>query len=134
MAAVALGANIIFSLLFMGPLDHGGLALALSLASTLQFCLLVFFLKKRMDILDLKPILLSTGKCALGSIVMGVGIFYATQGLGLLDFEAGLGHLIPNLAGLILFSALLYFLVTWILGCRELKSLLHILKPKQPVP
>lgn len=133
-AAVALGANLIFSLLFMGPLEHGGLALALSLASTLQFCLLVFFLKKRMDILELKPILISTGKCILGSIVMGLGILYATQGLGLLDPEAGLKNLVPNLAGLILFGIFLYFVATWILGCRELRSILAVLKPKEPLP
>ena len=133
-AAVALGANLVFSLLFMGPLAHGGLALALSMASTLQFCLLVFFLKKRMDILDLKPILISTGKCVFGSIVMGIGIFYATHRLGVLDLEADLSHMAPTLAGLILLGALLYFGVTRILGCRELNSILGIMKPKRPLP
>jgi putative peptidoglycan lipid II flippase len=132
-AAVALGANLIFSILFMGPLEHGGLALALSLASTLQFCLLVYFLKKRMDILELKPILISTGKCVIGSIVMGIGIFYVTHRFGIIDPDAGLRHLAPNLAGLILLGALLYFGVTWILGCRELRSVIDIVKPKQPL-
>ena len=132
-AAVALGANLIFSLLFMGPLEHGGLALALSLASTLQFCLLVFFLKRRLDILNLKPILISTGKCVFGSIVMGIGIFYASHRLGVFDLDADLRHLVPNLAGLILLGVLLYFGVTWILGGRELKSILDIVKPKQPL-
>ena len=130
-AAVALGANLVFSLLFMRPLELGGLALALSLASTLQFCLLVYFLKKRMNTLQLKPILISTGKYVLGSIVMGIGISYATHRWGVLNQEAGLSHLVLNLAGLILLGALLYFGVTWILGCRELRSMIEILKPKK---
>jgi putative peptidoglycan lipid II flippase len=132
-AAVALGANLIFSLLFMGPLKHGGLALALSSASTLQFCLLVFFLKKRIDILDLKRILVSTGKFVVGAIVMGLGIYYANHRLGGVDLENGLRPLVLNLSGLILFGALVYFGVTWILGCRELRSMVGILRPKKPL-
>jgi putative peptidoglycan lipid II flippase len=132
-AAVALGANVMFSLLFMGPLEHGGLALALSSASTLQFCLLVFFLKRRMEILDLRPVFISTGKSVLGAIVMGIGIYYATHRLGVLNLEAGLAYLAMNLAGLILLGLLLYFGMTWILGCRELRSLMEVLKPRKPL-
>lgn len=132
-AAVALGANVVFSLLFMGHLEHGGLALALSLASTLQFCLLVFYLKRRMEILRLKPVMRSTAKSVLGAILMGVGIYYAIHRLGVLNSEIGLSHLIPNLAVLILLGSLLYFVITWILGCRELRSLVEVLKPKKPL-
>ena len=132
-AAVALGANVMFSLLFMGPLEHGGLALALSSASTLQFCLLVFFLKRRMEILDLRPVFISTGKSVLGAIVMGIGIYYATHRLGVLNLETGLAYLALNLAGLILLGLLLYFGMTWILGCRELRSLMEVLKPRKPL-
>ena len=46
-AFVALLANLLFSLLLMGPLKHGGLALALSLASALQYGLLVFLFKQK---------------------------------------------------------------------------------------
>ena len=111
----------------MGPLKHGGLALALSSASTLQFCLLIFLLKRRVGILDLKPILLSTGKFILGAMVMGAGIFYAYHRSG------GLTLGVPKLIGIILLGTLLYFGVTWMLGCRELKSIVGILRPKKPV-
>ena len=132
-AAVALGANLVFSLLFMRPLELGGLALALSLASTLQFCLLVYFFRKRMDILQLKPILIPTGKYLIGSIVMGLGIYYVDHRLGGLNLENGLRMLILYLAGLILFGAFLYFGVTWILGCRELRSIVGIWRSKKPL-
>jgi putative peptidoglycan lipid II flippase len=41
------GVNVILSLVLMGPLKHAGLALALSLASMVQFGLLALFFEKR---------------------------------------------------------------------------------------
>jgi len=128
-AAFALVTNLIFSLLFMGPLKHGGLALALSLASTFQFCLLVFFLKKRMDVLNLRPILVSGGKSLFASMVMGLGIYYLHFKWWASNPTQGLWHLVVNLAGLVLTGVIIYFATAKILGCRELTSVLDLLKP-----
>jgi putative peptidoglycan lipid II flippase len=128
-AAVALVANLIFSLLLMGPLKHGGLALALSLASSLQFCLLVFFLKRRMDVLNLRPILVSGGKNLFASMVMGLGIYYLYFKWWAPNPAQGLWHLIVNLTGLVLIGVIIYFAAAKILGCRELTSVLDLLKP-----
>jgi len=128
-ACVALVANLIFSLILMGPFKHSGLALALSMASTLQFFLLVVLLKRRMDAWDLEPILKSFGKCIIASMMMGFGIHYLHSSWLVSDPALGIWRLIINLTGLVLVGLIIYFLVARILGCQELRSLLDIFKP-----
>ncbi|MFC1532083.1 murein biosynthesis integral membrane protein MurJ [Thermodesulfobacteriota bacterium] len=120
-AMAALVANILFSLVLMGPLKHGGLALALSLASSIQFFLLVFFLKRKMKDWDPGPVLLSVAKSLIASVVMGVVIGYLH-----------VKWTSPNpiyIITLILAGAVIYFAVARLLGCREISSVLDIIKP-----
>ncbi|MDZ7699996.1 MAG: murein biosynthesis integral membrane protein MurJ [Deltaproteobacteria bacterium] len=63
--------NLGFSLLFMGPLKHGGLALALSMASMIQFCLLIFFLKRKIDLGDMRPVFVSGLKSSVAAANYG---------------------------------------------------------------
>jgi len=128
-AAVTLVANLIFSLVFMGPLKHAGLALALSSASALQFALLIFFLKRRMEAWDLKPILISVAKCICASIVMGIGIHVLYSIWWIPDRAQGAWQMAAILAGLVLVGVLIYFVVAGILRCRELSSILDVFRP-----
>jgi putative peptidoglycan lipid II flippase len=128
-AALALVANLIFSLLFMGPLKHAGLALALSLASALQFGLLLFFFKKRIDGWDLRPILISAVKCIFASMVMGFGIHYLYSKWLIPDPALGVWHLTAILAELVLIGVITYFVVARIIGCREVTSVLDLFRP-----
>lgn len=128
-AGVALAANIILSLAFMGPLKHGGLALALSLSSSLQFCLLLWLLRKKMDQLDLNPILLSAGKSLLASILMAVGIHYLYALSWSANPVVGVWRLTVHLAFLVLAGLVIYFTATRFMGCRELASIRDMFKP-----
>ncbi|UCF58061.1 MAG: murein biosynthesis integral membrane protein MurJ [Deltaproteobacteria bacterium] len=132
-AAVAMVANLVFSLLFIALMEHGkqhgGLALALSLASALQFGLLIFFLKRRFHEWDLRPILVSAWKIILASIVMGLGIYYTYSHWWVPKPELGIWHLATHLAGLVFIGVFIYFAVTRILGCDELSSVLDMFKP-----
>lgn len=128
-ASVALVANLILSLFLMGPLRHGGLALALSLASSLQLFLLVFFLKRRLVEWELSPIFLSVAKNILASIVMGVGIFYAYGHVWVPNPELGTGHLVFRLSALVCMGIFIYFATSRILGCPELSLIWDIFKP-----
>lgn len=71
-AVVALAANVIFSIILMNPLKHGGLALANALASGVNFSLLFFFLRKRLKHVDTKRILSSFLKTVFASSIMGI--------------------------------------------------------------
>lgn len=130
-AIVAVVVNLILSLYlaFMTPLRHGGLALSLSVASSIQFCLLVFFLKRKVRITELWPVMISALKSTCAAAVMG-SIVYCSQILWLkLDSDAGLWSMIMRLAVLVIIGVLAYFAVAKILGCRELKSIGEIFLP-----
>jgi len=75
MASISFGANIIFCLILMVPLKHGGLALATSLSSILNLILLVIVLKKKLGRLDGRRILHSVIKIGCASLVMVLTLF-----------------------------------------------------------
>lgn len=68
--------NIILNLILMGPLKHGGLALATSISALVNVTLLIHFLRKRMGLIGGRKILFSTLKVTLASVLMGILIFY----------------------------------------------------------
>ena len=119
-AGISLLANLAFSLILMGLLEHGGLALALSIASSIQFCLLMIFLKRKISAWDPRPVLITAGKCIVASVIMGLTIGY-------LHFRI-LKPSAMNLIILILFGIILYFIVAHITGCSEISSVLHMLR------
>ena len=127
-AVITLMANLIFGLLLMGPLEHGGLALALSLSSTLQFGLLVFFLKRKVRRWDLIPVLVSVGKCVVASMVMGLGVYYLDSYLWLSEQGQSVWYSSVRIIGLVLFGTVLYFSAARFLGCRELSAVLDMIK------
>ena len=129
-AIVAVAANLIFSLALMGPLKHAGLALALSLASSLQFCLLIIFLNRKINTGELRPVLVSASKSALSAAVMGAGIYCLQSSLLTTHPGGGFWGVTINLGGLILSGIAIYFLVARLIGCRELNSLRDMFHPR----
>ncbi|MFC1868137.1 murein biosynthesis integral membrane protein MurJ [Thermodesulfobacteriota bacterium] len=125
-AAIALIANLVFSLALMGPLKHGGLALALSIASSIQFCFLVFFLKKKMGAWDPVPVIISAGKSIIATVVMGLAIWYLHPRWFSTNPLSGGWHSAINVICLILIGVIIYFGLARIFGCRELSSFINI--------
>ena len=122
-------ANAFLSLVLMGPLRHGGLALSLSLSSTVQLLLLIFILRRRGDLLDLRSMVSSAGKSLAASAVMGL-VLYAFSGRWLSRGEPGsFWSLALTLMGVIAVGVVVYFFMAWILRCREVSSILGMLKP-----
>jgi putative peptidoglycan lipid II flippase len=127
-ATITLFANVGFSLLLMGPLKHAGLALATSLASSMQFFILVFCLKQMPGVLHLKPILISAFKSLAASAVMGLCLhflFLEWQNPGGESF----GRLVFMTVVLIVAGVLGYFVLAKLLGCHELGSMKDLLSP-----
>ncbi len=73
-AILSLLANIVLSIFLMGPMRHGGLALATSLSSMLNLTVLIWFLKKRLGRIGASNILKSAGTSSAASIVMGLAL------------------------------------------------------------
>ena len=128
-ATITMIANGLLSLLLMGPLRHGGLALALSLSSTVQLLLLIFILRGRGDLLDLKPMISSAARSIAASAVMGL-VLYDLNRRWLSSGEPGnfWSHALA-LIGVIFVGVAVYFLMARIFRCREISSVLDMIKP-----
>jgi len=129
-AVIALAVNAGVSLLLMGPLRHGGLALALSIASSVQFILLVFFLKGRGSLINIKAVITSSGRSALASLFMGVGVWVCSSRWLILDRRDGLYGVTFRLCVLVAIGLILYFGAARVLGCPEITSLRSVLRQK----
>lgn len=112
MAAVSVVANLLFGIILMRPLGHGGLALATSLASVLNLLLLVWVLRKRLGPFGWKNILFSACKTVLCSAIMGLAIWMIAYFVfhGKSTFVALLVKVVTCvISGAILYSVLSFF-------------------------
>lgn len=119
-AVITVMINLGLSLLLMGPFKHGGLALALSVASMIQFCLLIVLLKRKVNLSDMRSVFLSVIKTTLAALVMGAGI-YLVQVLWLpVNPSSGLLQQVIELFTLILSGLLFFGISARVFGSREL--------------
>jgi putative peptidoglycan lipid II flippase len=128
-AMLAVGANILLSLMLMPYLKHAGLALAASLASILNLSLLLWQLQKRFRLVDWRRILTSNVRVITASAVMGLLCWWvAKQGIWIME-----GHWIHKsflLAGGILGSVGVYVVVHLIMKSEETFFLWKTVKDK----
>jgi len=85
--AIAVAANILISLLLMRPLGAAGLAVATSIASLVNFCLLIVFLRKHLGPLPRQTLVTSLQKTGLAGLCMA-GTLLGLQGV-LPSLESG---------------------------------------------
>ena len=126
-ATVALVSNLIFSLILMHPLRHGGLALGLSIASSIQFFLLVIFLIPVTGADMIKGISRDILKFCLCTIIMAVTIYYTSHLLIPVRQDMGIIHKISYLALNVLTGAFVYFLCARVGGLKEARTLPNML-------
>jgi putative peptidoglycan lipid II flippase len=118
----ALIANVVLSLALMGPLKHSGLALANALSAMLNFVMLMYLLRKKLQWIEGRRILRSFLKSAFASTVMGALAWTALrQELWTMPGDAALKTIL--MLGVIAVSALLYVIISRVLGCEELDFL-----------
>jgi len=117
---LAVGVNIVLNLILVRYLAHGGLALASSIAATVNCLLLAYYLRRRLGHLDGRRILRSAPKFAGASLVMGValaaGYSYSTS---LFD-TAFLTHRLLQVGGLITLGGAVYLSTCALLRTEEL--------------
>jgi putative peptidoglycan lipid II flippase len=129
-AALAMATNILLSIILMGPLAHGGLALATSLAAMLNIGLLTLKLRKKIGRMDGRRIFDSLRKIVPASVVMGaIGWWVSLNPV----WESG-GQILYKLAllsGGILASVLFYLVAMWALKSEELLFLWGMVRRKR---
>ncbi|MBI5286448.1 MAG: murein biosynthesis integral membrane protein MurJ [Deltaproteobacteria bacterium] len=128
-AGIALVTNVILALLLMGPLKHGGLALATTLASQLNFILLFLILRRRIGRVGGMAIISSAFKIAIASLFMGIWVYLISL-LGEWSTDGVTLEKVIVLTGAIISGAGLFFFVTQILKSPELSFLQGLIKER----
>jgi len=121
-AGAALVFNIVLNLLLMGPMGHGGLALATSLASGINLLILVryFTLRTGPGWLDRE-----LKREVIFSLVAAALMLYATSTLAARVRWMALTTpaRVLSLVGCMVLGIGVYSLAAWILGCKGMKTL-----------
>jgi len=78
-AFVAFLLNVVFSLILMKPLLHGGLALATTLSALVNMLLLIWLLRRKLGPFGGRGIIVSGAKSLTASVPMGLIVFYACR-------------------------------------------------------
>jgi putative peptidoglycan lipid II flippase len=127
MAVISVSANIILGIILMGPLAHGGLALATSLASMLNFLLLVWALRLKLGALGLRNIIESVCKTMICSVIMGAAV-WAIALLIIPSEDGTFSALLFGLMGSIVIGLVLYVSFSLLLKSQELGKVLAIVR------
>jgi len=125
MAAISLVAKIGLSIILMQFLAHGGLALATSLASMLNFGLLIWALRKRLGPLGLQSVVRSVALSVICAVIMGLVVWYLGS-VVIPDVSVGLKGLFFGLFGCILAGILVYTGLSYLFKSPELGAVLEI--------
>jgi putative peptidoglycan lipid II flippase len=126
--AVSIGANLLLALALMGPMRHAGLALALSLASTLNLILLIGALRQKMGALRWSVIVVSAGRVALCAATMGAAVWGLARWL--LPLDAGGGALLIGTGGCMICGTLVFGAGAYLLRLPEIGDVWGIFSKK----
>jgi putative peptidoglycan lipid II flippase len=81
-AFASVGVNLVATLLLIGPLQQGGLALATSLASVFNLSLLIYWLRPHLGGFEGRRMATMLGEVAVGCAVLGAVAWLSWRGLG----------------------------------------------------
>jgi putative peptidoglycan lipid II flippase len=132
-AIVALLVNAVFSVILMFPLKHGGLALATSIATSVNVIMLSVILKKRIGVFLNREFYRSIYKMLLSSLAMWVVIII----IGIIIPWRDKGPLDERLLYLILCifaGTAAYFIAASLTKCSEMTMIIDMLKRKMRRP
>jgi len=98
-----------------------GLPLALAISGVVRFCLLLFFLRKKLGHIRLREIKSSFEKIFLASLLMAIAVYFSLQFLAaLVDMQTFAGLLVQVILAFLV-GAFIYLLSTYLLKSPEMK-------------
>jgi len=128
-AVVALATNVILSLFLMGPLSYKGLAFANALASSVNFVLLFYFLRKKLERIGAEKIIRSFVKISFASIFMGIAGWFLLHG----ELWRQSGRSMEKagyLSGAIIMCIGIYLFISYLLGSEEMGYVINLTREK----
>jgi putative peptidoglycan lipid II flippase len=123
----AMALNVLLSLLWVGALQHGGLALANSVATSLEMLLLLWLLHRRMGGLEVSVLGASVVRNALAAALMALAVWGGLRGLQTMGLDATLTLWLAALGGIAL-AVVSYGVATLLLGSGEARWLLGLVR------
>jgi putative peptidoglycan lipid II flippase len=128
-AFIAFMLNLCFSLYLMGPLKHGGLALATSLSAFGNMLMLLWFLRRKIGSFGGRKIMITALKSLTATIPMTVAVWYACT---FADWSQGGDKILKCciLGGAIVAGIVIYTLGVRLLRSEEVTAAVSILKKK----
>ncbi|MEZ4715559.1 MAG: lipid II flippase MurJ [Caldilineaceae bacterium] len=132
--AVGVGAmalNILLSVLLVGPLSFGGLALANSLATSLEMAVLLWLLARRMGGIDGARLLDAVVRNGAAALLMGVTLWWWVRSAGAMLPSGAAGTWWTALGGLVL-GMIVYALAAVLVRSRELQPVLALVQRRLP--
>jgi len=121
--------NLLFSLLLMGPLKHGGLALASSLSAFGNMALLLWFLRRKVGPFGGRSIARSGLKGMAASLPMAAAVYWI---LRLIDWSRVGGRLLKGgvLGGAVLAGIAVFLGGSCLLGSEEAGDVVRLVRRK----
>ena len=129
-ALLSIAVNIVFSFLLMGPMRHGGLALANAIAQAVNFIVLFHLLRKRFGNVDGKRIIRSFTVSFIASAVMGVAGFLLIKEF-MWQEAASILLKVSTLSVVIALCIAVYILIMYFMKSDELNYILNMRKKKK---
>ncbi|MFP4158924.1 MAG: murein biosynthesis integral membrane protein MurJ [Desulfobacterales bacterium] len=127
MATYSIIANIALGVILMGPFNHGGLALATSLGSMINFILLAAVLQRRMGGLHWKMIVFSAARTVVCSTIMGAALFWAHRAFPP-DYKGPDLYLLAYVFTAVTVGIIIYIACCAVLQRGEMKSFVSMVK------
>ncbi|MFH1455171.1 MAG: lipid II flippase MurJ, partial [bacterium] len=118
-AIIAMLVNVCLNLVFLKPLEEGGIALATSIASGVNISLLLLILRKRLSGIRMKEVWRTFLKSCVASLIMAVSLL-------LLIFLSK--NLFLQVGGGIILALVVYVVVGKIIGLSEINDIFAIRK------
>jgi putative peptidoglycan lipid II flippase len=116
--AGALFFNVVLSALLVGPLGHSGLALAISISTTVHLLLLIFLLRKQLDGIQSGRLARSSLRSLFASIFMAVLVHALCQS-GYVGGKLEGGKLMLSLVCWVVVGVVIYLVCMMLLGLPE---------------
>lgn len=128
-AFIAFVLNLLFSLALMGPLKHGGLALASSLSALGNMGLLLWFLRKKIGPFGGRAMALSGARGVAASIPMAAAVYWIMR---LIDWSQPGGKLVKGgvLGGAVLAGMAIFLATAHLLACDEARDAVRLIRKK----
>jgi len=128
-AIVALVVNVVFSVLLMFPLQHGGLALATSIASAVNVVMLSIVLRRKIGMFLDETFYGATFKIFISSMVMWGAILLVGHCIPW-NAEGLFGERLLFLSVCILVGMTTFFALSYVMKCSEMMTIVDMVSRK----